>query len=163
MALKRRSREAGHTRKFLAVVDETPECDRAVYFAARRASLSGGGLTLLYVIPKEDFPHWLGVEAMMRAEAEEEARKRLYHFVDRAREIAGLDPEIVIREGSRTEEITRLVEEDEDIAILVLAAGTSSDGAGPLVSHMAGRAGTFPIPVTIVPGQLGDEEIDALA
>ena len=74
-----------------------------------------------------------------------------------------LDPEIVIREGSRTEEITQLVEEDEDIAILVLAAGTSSDGAGPLVSHMAGRAGTFPIPVTIVPGQLGDEEIDALA
>ena len=163
MALKRRSREDGHVRKFLAVVDDTPECDRAVYFAARRASLSGGALTLLYIIPKGDFPHWLGVEAVMRAEAEEEARKRLYHFVDRAREIAGLEPEIIIREGHRTEEIVQLVDEDEDIAILVLAAGTSSDGSGPLVTHLAGRAGTFPIPLTIVPGQLGDEELDALA
>ena len=159
----RRSREDGHVRKFLAVVDETTECDRAVYFAARRASLTGGGLTLLYIIPREDFPHWLGVEAVMRAEAEEEARKRLYHFVDRAREIAGLDAEIVIREGNRTEEIAQIVEEDEDIAILVLAAGTSSDGSGPLVTHLAARAGTFPIPFTIVPGQLGDAEIDALA
>ncbi len=163
MGLIRRSREEGHSRKFLAVVDDTPECDRAVYFAARRASLTGGSLTLLYIIPREDFPHWLGVEAVMRAEAEEEARKRLYHFVDRAREIAGLDAEIVIREGNRTEEISALVEEDEDIAILVLAAGTSSDGSGPLVTHLASRAGTFPIPLTIVPGQLDDEAIDALA
>lgn len=163
MGLIRRSREEGHSRKFLAVVDETPECDRAVYFAARRASLTGGALVLLYIIPKEDFPHWLGVEAVMRAEAEEEARKRLYHFVDRAREIAGLEPDIVIREGGRTEEITRLVEEDEDIAILILAAGSSSDGSGPLVTHLATRAGTFPIPFTIVPGELSDDAIDALA
>ena len=53
----RRSREEGHTRKFLAVVDETPECDRAVYFAARRASMTQGSLTLLYVIHKDNFPH----------------------------------------------------------------------------------------------------------
>ena len=100
---------------------------------------------------------------MVRAEAEEEARKRLYHFVDRVREISGLEPEIVIREGSRADEVAGLIEEDEDIAILVLAAGTSSDGAGPLVMHVTGRAGDFPIPVTIVPGRLADEEIDALA
>lgn len=159
----RRSREEGHTRKFLAVVDETPECDRAVYYAVRRASLTGGTLVLLYVIHKDNFPHWLGVEAMVRAEAEEEARKRLFHFVDRAREIAGIEPEIVLREGNRTDEVAALIEEDEDVAILVLAAGTSSEGAGPLVSHVTGRAGDFPIPVTIVPGGLADEEIDALA
>ena len=33
----RRSYETWHRPKFLAVVDDTPECTRAVYFAARRA------------------------------------------------------------------------------------------------------------------------------
>ena len=30
MSLKRRSYEAGHKPKFLVVIDESPECDRAV-------------------------------------------------------------------------------------------------------------------------------------
>ena len=34
MSSKRRSYEAGHKRKFLVVIDDTEECDRAVYWAA---------------------------------------------------------------------------------------------------------------------------------
>jgi hypothetical protein len=46
----------------------------------------------------------------------------------------------------------------------VLAASASSEGPGPLVSHLAGKAaGSFPIPIAIVPGHLQDAEIDALA
>lgn len=45
----------------------------------------------------------------------------------------------------------------------VLAAGTAKEGPGPLVSAFAGQsAGINPIPVTIVPGSLSDDEIDAL-
>jgi nucleotide-binding universal stress UspA family protein len=164
MTSKRRSFEAGHRRKFLVVIDETPECDRAVYYAARRAQHTGGALVFLYVIANDGFQHWLGVESIMRAEAEEEARKRIFHFIDRVREAAGIDPEMLIREGVRSDELVRLIEEDEDIAILVLAAGIGSEGPGPLVSNLAGRvSGTFPIPITIVPGNLTDQEIDALA
>jgi hypothetical protein len=32
-----------------------------------------------------------------------------------------------------------------------------------LVSNLGSTAGTFPIPVAIVPGHLNDEEIDAMA
>ena len=164
MTSKRRSFEAGHRRKFLVVIDETPECDRAVYYAARRAQHTGGALVFLYVIANDGFQHWLGVESIMRAEAEEEARKRMFHFVDRVRAAAGIDPEMMIREGARSDELVKLIEEDEDIAILVLAAGTGSEGPGPLVSNLAGKvSGTFPIPITIVPGNLTDQEIDALA
>ncbi len=47
--------------------------------------------------------------------------------------------------------------------MLVLAAGTGAEGPGPLVSTLAGRgAGSFPIPITIVPGHLSDAEIDAM-
>ena len=69
-------------------------------------------------------------------------------------------PERVIREGEKAEEMLKLIEEDEDIAILVLAAGTGKEGPGPLVSSLAKTAGTFPIPVAIVPGHLSDEDLE---
>jgi hypothetical protein len=57
-----------------------------------------------------------------------------------------------------------LIEEDNEIALLVLGAGTQANGPGPLVSLFAGAlAGSFPIPITIVPGDLKDEDIEALA
>jgi hypothetical protein len=37
MSRKRRSYEAGHKPKYLVIIDESPECDRAVYYASRRA------------------------------------------------------------------------------------------------------------------------------
>ena len=57
----------------------------------------------------------------------------------------------------------KLIDEDEDIALLILAAGTGSEGPGPLVSSLAKSAGDFPIPVAIVPGHLSDEELDAMS
>ena len=70
----RRASEAGHSRKFLVVIDESPECARAAVYAAKRAARTGGGLTMLYVIEPGDFQHWLGVEDIRRA-AEEEFRE----------------------------------------------------------------------------------------
>ncbi len=165
MPLKhRRSGEAGHRRKFLVVIDETPECSRALYYAARRAEHTGGAVVLLYVIGPTDFQHWLGVENIMRAEAMEAAENTLGRFADMIRDYARIEPELVIREGSRAEEIVKLIEEDEDIAVLVLAAATDKEGPGPLVTALAGRsAGTFPVPITIVPGYLDDAAIGAIA
>ena len=100
----------------------------------------------------------------MREEAEDEARGILERFAADAHTYAGITPELIIREGQKAEEVMKLIEEDEDIAILVLGASTEAAGPGPLVTMFAGAmAGTFPIPVTIVPGDLHDEEIDALA
>ncbi|PLX38062.1 MAG: universal stress protein UspA [Hyphomicrobiales bacterium] len=164
MGITRRSLEAGHKRKFLVIIDDTPECERAVAFAAKRAEHTGGALIMLYVIMPGDFQHWLGVEDVMRAEAMDEAEQTVAHFVDRARAMAAVDPETVIREGKRADEIRSLIQEDEDIAILVLGASTEKEGPGPLVTALAGRlAGSFPIPITLVPGNLSDEQISAIA
>ena len=95
---------------------------------------------------------------------EEEAQKRLEDAASEARSAAGVEPEQVIRVGNRADEIIKLIDEDEDISFLVLAAGTGKEGPGPLVSTLAGKAAaTFPVPIVIVPGGLTDEEIDALA
>jgi nucleotide-binding universal stress UspA family protein len=164
MMVPRRAREEGHKRKFLVVIDDTPECVRALSYAARRAAHTSGAVVLLNVIEPEAPQSWIGVEDIMRAEALELAQATLAKFAAKARDLANLDPEMVIREGKRAEEIRKLIESDEDIAILVLAAGESSEGPGPLVTAIAARgAGTFPVPITIVPATLTDEQLDAIA
>ena len=164
MSLRRRSYEPGHSPKFMVVIDDTPECDRALYFASRRALRTGASVLMLLVIEMHDRnQQWLGVADIMRAEAHEEANAALDRSGARASSITGRMPERVIREGEKAEEILKLIEEDEDIAVLVLAAGVDTEGPGPLVSHLGSTVGTFPIPVAIVPGHLTDEELDAMS
>lgn len=162
MVSKRLSRVEGHKRKFLAVIDDTPECERAVYYAANRAKRTNGTLVMIYVIEPGDFQHWLGVEEIMKAEANEEAESAVAKFAAMVRERVGIEPETQIREGATADEIHSLIEEDQDIAILVLAAGLAKEGPGPLVSTIAGRGAAFPIPVTVIPASLSDEDIEAL-
>jgi nucleotide-binding universal stress UspA family protein len=164
MSRRRRSYEAGHKAKYLVVVDDTPECDRAMYYASRRAARVGVSVVLLRVIETRDHgQQWLGVADIMRAEAHEEANAMLATFAARSNGIAGITPECVIREGEVPEQILKLIEEDEDISVLVLAAGVGPEGPGPLVSSLGATAGAFPIPVAIVPGHLTDEELEAMA
>jgi len=162
MSTKRRSFEKGHKRKYLVVIDDTEECDRAVYWAARRAGRTKSIVEMLRVIETGDRnQQWLGVADLMQAEQMEAAKAVLDKYAERATAIAPVKIERVIREGNTAAEILRLIDEDADIGILVLAAGTGNDGAGPLVAHIAKTAGTFPIPVAIVPGHLSDEDIEA--
>ncbi|WP_018388574.1 universal stress protein [Ancylobacter sp. FA202] len=165
MPRRRQSHEPGHRRKFLVLADDTPECDRALYYAARRAARTGGGVVLLSVLQLEDAPsQWLGVADLMRAEATDKAEARLDLLSARAQGISGIDPERIVREGGIAEQIQKIIEEDEDIAILVLAAGTGKEGPGPLIASLAkGMWASLPVPITLVPGSLSDSEIDALA
>jgi nucleotide-binding universal stress UspA family protein len=162
MSAKRRSYEAGHKRKYLVVIDDTEECDRAVYWAAKRAGRTRSQLVMLRVIDTgEQNQQWLGVAEIMKAEALEAANAAFDKYAKRAKEISEIEPDRVIREGVPSEEIIKLIDEDTDIGILVLAAGTAKEGPGPLVSSLIKSAGSFPIPVAIVPGHLSDEDIEA--
>ena len=158
----------GHRRKFLVVVDETPECESALAFAASRAERTKAQLALLYVIePEDEAMHWLGVEEIAREEGQSKAKAvfRLFGRKLKAMGFENLVPEEIIREGTKAEEITKLIEEDQDIGVLVLGASKDPSGPGPLVSSLAGgrHAGVFPTPITVVPGHLSIEEILALA
>ncbi len=156
----------GHRRKFLVIVDESPEGEAALYYAARRAGRTGGGLALLFVIPPPEMGHWLGVEQSFREEQHNKARA-VFRLSARKLRNWGFDivPEEIVREGQKAEEIVKLIEEDRDFGILILGASTDPSGPGPLVSSLAAgaKAGTFPIPITIVPGDLTFDEIAGLA
>ncbi|MEM7192335.1 MAG: universal stress protein [Pseudomonadota bacterium] len=166
--LKRQIYLDGHKRKFLVVVDETPECESALAFAASRAERTRGQLALLYVIEPEDGAmHWLGVEEIAREEGLNKAKAvfRLFGRKLKAMGFTDLSPEEIVREGAKSEEITNLIEEDPDIGVLVLGASKDPSGPGPLVTSLAGGrlAGVFPTPITVVPGHLSIDEILALA
>jgi nucleotide-binding universal stress UspA family protein len=164
MSNKRRSFEAGHKRKYLVVIDDSEECDRAVFWAAKRAGRTKSQIVMLRVIePGDRNQQWLGVADIMKAEQMEAANATLDKFAARSREIADINPDRVIREGGTAEEIIKLIDEDADIGILVLAAGIGKEGPGPLVTGLAKTAGAFPIPVAIVPGHLNDADLEAMA
>src|ERR1019366_3384645 len=148
-------------RKFLVVVDKTPECKVALRYAARRAQHTGGRVTLLAAATPPDFQQWRGVEAIMEDEAHAEAEALLHAAAKTVNELAGILPELIILQGRVTECVGQLLKEDKDISILILAAGTGKEGPGPLVTMFA--SGLQAIPVTIVPGTLNDAAIDAIA
>ena len=106
MKKKRRSYEAGHSPKFLVVIDDSPECDRALYFASRRALRIGATVLMLRVIETHDHgQQWLGVADIMRAEAHEEANAVLDRHAARSSSITGVMPQRVIREGDKAQEL----------------------------------------------------------
>ncbi|MBN9080614.1 MAG: universal stress protein UspA [Rhizobiales bacterium 62-17] len=164
MGGRRSSYQTGHKPKFLVVIDGSAESTQAVAFAARRAARTGAIMMMLAIVEVEQTQEWLAVSEMMRQEGEDRANDQLELAATRARELVDVEAERVVRFGLKLEQILGLIEEDPDISLLVLAASSGPEGPGPLVTLMAGKAaGTFPIPVVIVPGALTDEDIEALA
>lgn len=149
-------------RKFLVVLDDSRECLNAMRFAAMRANHTGGGVEILSVIPPDEFNHWIGVGEVMREEARERIHAHFEVFAKWMRDRQNVDPKLVIREGEPVDQIIAQVSEDPEIGVLVLGAGTDKQGPGPLVTQLTRTSGLLPIPVTIVPGDLSKERLEAI-
>jgi nucleotide-binding universal stress UspA family protein len=163
---KRRVFEDGHRRKLMVIVDESKEVESALLYAASRASHTGGHLALLFVI-EPDNQIWGGVRQAQLDEGTAKA-KALFRLFRRKLNNEGFDKvevDEVIREGKLVEQIMAQIEDDEDVAILVLGAAVDAKGPGPLISLLASgaSAGKFPIPITIVPGDLTVDDIKTMA
>lgn len=149
-------------RKFLVVLDDSKECLNAMRFAAMRAAHTGGGVQILSVIPPEEFQHWIGVGNIMREEARERIHAHFEVFAKWMRDRQSVDPELVIREGEPVPEILAQIRDDTEIGVLVLGAGIDKSGPGPLVSNLSRASGTLPVPITIVPGDISREKLEAI-
>lgn len=148
---------------FLVVVDSTPECLKALRFAARRAQRTGRGVAMIYVIEPDSFQHWQVVAEAMRAEAYQAAESRLGALQAEVKALTGLEARYAILEGPKRDEVLGYLRANKDVAVLVLGAGVEGEGPGPLVTSLAGQmSGNLPVPVTIVPGAMTLEEIDAV-
>ena len=150
-------------RKFLVILDDSRECLNAMRFAAMRASNTGGGVEILAVIPPEEFNHWIGVGEIMREEARERIHAHFEVFAKWMRDRQNVDPELVIREGEPVQEILSQIDEDDEIGVLVLGASAEKGGPGPIVTALSKRFGSLPVPLTIVPGELSKERLEAVS
>jgi nucleotide-binding universal stress UspA family protein len=149
-------------RKFLVVLDDSRECLNAMRFAALRAARTGGGVSILSVVPPDEFNHWIGVGEIMREEARERITAHFEVFAKWMRSRHGLEPELVIREGEPVDEILAQLRDDSQIGVLVLGAASGKGGPGPLVAHLTRAAGTLPVPLTVVPGDLSKEQLEGV-
>ena len=148
-------------RTFLVVVDNSEELHVALRFASLRAKKTGGRVALLYVVEPADFQHWMAVGNLMREEARSEGEQLLQKLAARVNELVGSIPILYVREGEVRDELFKLLDEEPRVSILVLGANPGSRGPGPLVSALTGKMiGKLRVPITVVPGNLGDEEID---
>ncbi|TMV50538.1 universal stress protein, partial [Thioclava sp. BHET1] len=123
---------------------------------------TGGGVIILSVIPPEEFQYWTGVADIMRAEARERIEAHFEVFAKWMRTRHSVEPELVVREGEVVNEILGQIADDPEIGLLVLGAGTEKAGPGKLVTAMSRNSGTLPIPVTIVPGEMSKERLEAI-
>lgn len=149
-------------RKFLVVLDDSRECLNAMRYAAMRAASTGGGVQVLSVIPPDEFNHWIGVGDIMRQEARERITAHFEVFAKWMRDKQDINPELVIREGEAVPEILAQIREDDEIGVLVLGAGTDKGGPGPLVTQLSRSSGALPVPITVVPGELSKERLEAV-
>lgn len=150
-------------KKFLVVVDETPECRVALMFGAYRAERTGSGLVMMHVLEPADFQHWMSVRKVMREEARESAEQLLEGFAAEVRSWVRFSPELVIREGKKGEQVLGMIEDDPEITLLILGAAEGPKGPGPMVSYLAGELPRrLRVPVVLVPGNLSESEIDRL-
>jgi hypothetical protein len=149
-------------RKFLIILDDTPEMLNAMRYAALRASQTGGAVEMLAVISPEEFQHFMGVADVMRAEAHEKIEAHFQVFKDRMEKREGITPTLVVREGDKVEAVIEHLKTDPEIAVLVVGAGTEKGGPGVLVSALTTRRlGDLRVPITIVPASMTKDDIVA--
>ena len=153
--------EAG--RVFLVAVDKTKELRAALRFACRRVVHSGGTVALFHAVPHTEFQHFSTVGELMDHEAKTEAERLLQQVAADVHRQTGKFPDLYLRQGDTVPTLLKVIRENPAISMLVLGAGTGTEGPGPIVSAISGKlAGQIDIPVTIVPGDLSEERIDAL-
>ncbi|EFH12238.1 universal stress protein [Pseudoroseomonas cervicalis] len=152
---------ARRDRVFLVVVDDSAERHTALRYACLRAKHGGGRVALLRVIEPEGTVEWAGVGAMLQEERREDAEKLLSALAAEVQEITGGLPILLIREGDPRDALLTLLEEDPRLSILILASASNGGGPGPLITALTGRyAPRLRVPLTIVPGNLDDRELD---
>jgi nucleotide-binding universal stress UspA family protein len=150
-------------RTYMVVIDETPEAEVALRFAARRAAKTGGGVLILAIVPPTEFVGLGDVQATIEEEAREHAEEMVASAATILTEEAGVRPTILVQQGEAVPLVRAALAEHPEVAALVL--GAAAHGApGPLVTQFAGtEAGQLPCPVMVIPGGLDSAAIDRLS
>ena len=148
---------------FLVVADDSKELHQALYYAARRAATAGGEIALFRCIEPVEGQLWGGVSEIMEAETEQASKVLLQELSDYCEKLGAPKPRTFVKRGILFEELFKLINNENSIRVLVLGVSTESGNPGPLVNYIIHNGSNeCRVPITIVPGNLSDNQIDAL-
>ena len=149
-------------RIFLVVADETSEMHQALYYASRRAATANGEVAIFRCIEPPEGQLWGGVTKIMESESEQSSKNLLSDLSNYCIELGAEKPRIFLKKGNTSDELIKLINSESFITVLVLGASTETGNPGPLINFVINASSECRIPITIVPGNLTDEQIDAL-
>lgn len=148
---------------YMVVVDETPEFELALRYAARMAYNRRGHVALLQIIDVEEFQDWGNVEAMLRKELREKAEQSIWEAARKVYDLTGQLSVLYIGEGEARQAVLETINSDDSLVQLVLGGGTGAKGPGALINYLIMKGlGELRIPAVIVPGNLDTTRIDAI-
>tara|TARA_B100000579_G_scaffold157455_1_gene128097 strand:- start:154 stop:654 length:501 start_codon:yes stop_codon:yes gene_type:complete len=159
---EKKSLKSQTKRIFLVVADDTSEMHQALYYASRRAATANGEVALFRCIEPPEGQLWGGVTKIMEAEAEQASKKLLTDLSLYCEELGAAKPKTFLKKGNVSDELIKLINNESLITVLVLGASTETGNPGPLVNYVINASSECRIPITIVPGNLTDEQIDNL-
>lgn len=150
-------------RTYFVVIDETDEAKTALRFASHRASKTKGAIHILALVEPTEIVPWGNVQATITEEAQLRAEELLVSSAGEILEESGIRPIITVKQGHGVKIVRTMLEENPDVAALVLGAAPSGP-PGPLVSHFTGNGcGDLPCPIMVIPGGLSNEDLDRLS
>lgn len=148
-------------RHFLVIVDESKEMEIALQYACERVKKLNGHLILASFIKPIDVLTTKSVGDIMKNEAREEAETMLHKASAYVKEETGITATLHVKEGDMIEQLLKLIEEEKNISVLILAASIEENkGPGPIISSILTKNYIrLNIPVMIVPGNFSKERI----
>jgi len=149
-------------RYILVIADNSSEMQIALEYACARSKKTGRKIIIATFIEPPDVLTTQGVTEIMKNEARDEAEKKLDAAANIVKETTGTMPILYTREGEVITELKKLIEEEEGINVLVLAANTDEKekSPGPIINALVTKEiGTLRIPVMIVPGNFSKDHI----
>ena len=158
----KRSYKSSKKRIFLVVADDTSEMHQALYYASRRAATANGEVAIFRCIEPPEGQLWGGVTNIMEAEAEQESKQLINDLSLYCEELGAKKPKTYLKKGKISDELIKFINSQSLITVLVLGASIETGNPGPLINFVINANSECRIPITIVPGNLTDQQIDNL-
>tara|TARA_B100001996_G_C18448580_1_gene511302 strand:- start:138 stop:611 length:474 start_codon:yes stop_codon:yes gene_type:complete len=149
-------------RYILVIADGSPEMEIALEYACARSKKTSRKIIIATFIEPLDVLTTQAVTEIMKNEAREEAEKLLQKAANLVKNKTGEIPALALREGETISELKKLIEEEKNINVLVLAAKSNpkDKDSNSIINYLVSQEiANMRVPVMIVPGNFSKDHI----
>ncbi|MBT3778152.1 MAG: universal stress protein [Pelagibacteraceae bacterium] len=149
-------------RYILVIADNSNEMEIALEYACARSKKTSRKIIIATFIEPLDVLTTQGVTEIMKNEARDTAELLLQKAASHVKDKTGEMPTLAIREGETITELKKLIEEEKNINVLVLAANSdpkNKDSNTIINSLLSQEITNMRIPIMIVPGNFSKDHI----